>query len=142
MTETETTQPCPEPTCGGIIADGLRCRECGALADAPLAVSVVDGGDAFDLEHRELCVDGACIGVVGADGVCKVCGTPGRGAALDPRQRGLLTPQERPALAEVPAGERIELDDDFDDDRELCIDGACIGVIGADGRCKECGLAA
>jgi len=26
------------------------------------------------------------------------------------------------------------------DDRVLCSDGACIGVIGSDGRCKECGL--
>ena len=27
---------------------------------------------------------------------------------------------------------------DFDS-RKLCSDGTCIGVIGADGRCKECG---
>jgi hypothetical protein len=27
---------------------------------------------------------------------------------------------------------------DFDS-RQLCSDGNCIGVIGADGRCKECG---
>ena len=27
---------------------------------------------------------------------------------------------------------------DFDN-RKLCSDGTCIGVIGADGRCKECG---
>ncbi len=30
--------------------------------------------------------------------------------------------------------------DDFSlDDRILCSDGACIGVIGPDGSCKECG---
>ena len=27
---------------------------------------------------------------------------------------------------------------DFDS-RKLCSDGTCIGVIGADGRCRECG---
>ena len=27
---------------------------------------------------------------------------------------------------------------DFDS-RKLCSDGTCIGVIGPDGRCKECG---
>jgi hypothetical protein len=27
------------------------------------------------------------------------------------------------------------------DNRRLCSDGNCIGVIGADGRCKECGRA-
>ncbi len=36
-----------------------------------------------------------------------------------------------------------EVDDDVDPidfaDRKLCSDGACIGVIGPDGRCKECG---
>ncbi len=26
------------------------------------------------------------------------------------------------------------------EDRILCTDGACIGVVGPDGRCKECGL--
>lgn len=25
------------------------------------------------------------------------------------------------------------------DNRRLCSDGSCIGVIGPDGRCKECG---
>jgi hypothetical protein len=25
------------------------------------------------------------------------------------------------------------------DSRRLCSDGSCIGVIGPDGRCKECG---
>ena len=34
-------------------------------------------------------------------------------------------------------------DDDVDPidfaSRKLCSDGACIGVIGSDGRCKECG---
>jgi len=25
------------------------------------------------------------------------------------------------------------------EDRQLCSDGNCIGVIGSDGRCRECG---
>ncbi len=29
----------------------------------------------------------------------------------------------------------------FDDNRVLCADGGCIGVIGGDGKCRECGLA-
>ena len=28
------------------------------------------------------------------------------------------------------------------DNRELCSDGSCIGVIGKDGKCNECGKAA
>jgi hypothetical protein len=30
----------------------------------------------------------------------------------------------------------------FDPRRRLCRDGTCVGVIGPDGRCKECGLPA
>jgi hypothetical protein len=29
--------------------------------------------------------------------------------------------------------------DDAWENRTLCADGSCIGVIGPDGRCKECG---
>ena len=41
-------------------------------------------------------------------------------------------------LAEAAVGEDEEGTIDFDS-RKLCSDGTCIGVIGADGRCKECG---
>jgi hypothetical protein len=32
-----------------------------------------------------------------------------------------------------------EASDDDWDNRVLCGDGSCIGVIGPDGKCKECG---
>lgn len=36
--------------------------------------------------------------------------------------------------------EQLSLDEDFDpDDRVLCPDEACIGILDASGRCKECG---
>ena len=92
-----------------------------------------------DWESRTLCSDGNCIGVIGSDGRCKECGLPYDGAAVE--------------------GQAFEVDDDndYDDDedettsapetsedlgwenRQLCSDGNCIGVIGPDGRCKECG---
>ncbi len=92
----------------------------------------------LDLEARELCPDGACIGVIGADGLCKVCrkagsGTPFRGAvpvAVDDEDA-----EEISAAAPQDGGES-----EFDDaSRKLCPDGTCIGVIGADGLCKICG---
>jgi hypothetical protein len=122
-----------------------------------------------DWNRRELCPDGACIGVIGDDGLCKTCG---RAAANwgDERNRG-LTP--------LPPGDDDDEDDDDDDDegddlegddggddgddgdsdkapaladdpaadpdwnaRKLCTDGACTGVIGADKRCKVCGRSA
>jgi hypothetical protein len=103
----------------------------------------------IDWEHREVCPDGACIGVVGPDGVCKVCGkaVPNWG---DERNRGL---QEEPAdAAEDQDDDEYEDDDEeYEDDdedadepaewseRKLCDDGACVGVIGADGTCTVCG---
>ncbi len=38
-------------------------------------------------------------------------------------------------LAEIPEG----VGGDDWEDRVLCSDGTCIGVIGPDGKCKECG---
>ena len=95
-----------------------------------------------DWESRTLCSDGNCIGVIGPDGRCKECGLAYDGPA--------------------PEGQAIEADDyddydDYDDgdeemgvasetsddsdweNRQLCSDGNCIGVIGPNGRCKECG---
>ena len=101
-------------------------------------------------DQRELCPDGGCIGVIGADGTCSVCGraAPGWG---DERQRGLL-----PATSARSDGGDDDGDDDGDDggdddgdrspgeapawtQRELCADGGCTGVLGDDGRCRACG---
>ncbi len=85
--------------------------------------------DAFEPARRELCPDGSCIGLVGADGRCKVCGTVSPSAVADPRRQGMVANSDGDDAAE-------------DDDRELCPDGSCIGLIGADGRCNVCGRAA
>ena len=131
-------------------------------------------------DQRQLCSDGACIGVIGADGTCKVCGraAPNWG---DERNRGLIDPpddedEDEDDDEDLAADGGDEDDDDGDDDddddddddgddegdeddgddeppgpeiaaaprgewsaRRLCPDGACIGVIGPDGRCKVCG---
>jgi len=42
---------------------------------------------------------------------------------------------ERPEMSD---NETAGADSDWDN-RLLCSDGSCIGIIGADGRCKECG---
>jgi hypothetical protein len=85
--------------------------------------------DELDLEHRELCSDGTCIGVIGADGRCSECGrSPERAAA-----------GEEPEIAAAPGSPQDRIGESFDHERELCPDGACIGIIGPDGHCKECG---
>lgn len=96
----------------------------------------------FDPSNRELCVDGSCIGVVGPGGLCKECGKPGSGTGLDPRTRGLRSDDEvaDQLEANIAQSDLAEAPADFDE-RELCPDGACIGVIGDSGRCSECGRA-
>lgn len=98
-----------------------------------------------DWDHRQLCPDGACVGVIGSDGTCKVCGraAPNWG---DERKRGMIedtdddgeyedddedAPEDRGPAADPEASE------DWDQ-RTLCPDDACIGVIGSDGKCKVC----
>jgi hypothetical protein len=90
--------------------------------------------DAFDPRDRELCPDGACIGLIGADGRCKECGTVSPNAVADPRHQGM-----QPGAA--PDAELADEDEDDDDYEEYdgCPDDDCPGEIGADGRCMECG---
>jgi len=47
-------------------------------SDSPSQIDLTydDGDEAPDLEGRRLCSDGACVGVIGADNCCKVCGKP------------------------------------------------------------------
>ncbi len=107
-------------------------------------------GDTFDPELRELCPDGACIGVIGPDGRCKECGkwasnaTPGRPAHRG-HTHGPETSERLPAGGEPVEdprhGHGAGEDNDLEE-RTLCPDGACIGIIGPDGRCKECGRSA
>jgi hypothetical protein len=100
----------------------------------------------FDPRKRELCPDGACIGVIGPDGTCKECGRPGEMVTQDRRNRGLAPPEEDEDDDFEDEDENDDDDDDDDDDgefrageRQLCPNSSCIGIIGPDGRCKECG---
>lgn len=90
-------------------------------------------------EQRMLCPDGACVGVIGPDGTCKVCGraAPNWG---DERRRGQrpTAEVEKELEAKISTHDLTAAPDDFDS-RQLCPDGACIGVIGDDGACRVCG---
>ncbi|HEY2903383.1 MAG TPA: hypothetical protein VGL59_22555 [Polyangia bacterium] len=103
---------------------------------------------AFDPARRRLCPDGACVGLIGDDGRCKVCGTPA-GAERDPAaaDSGAITWDSSGkdenddmtlprTLADVA---RLDDTGGFNPDRQLCSDGDCLGVIGADGHCNVCG---
>lgn len=90
-----TRRLCPDGSCVGVLDREGRCSECGraggpleAEADMALADDAMEGvapeapeapgvaapaSEGFD-PSRKLCDDGSCVGVVGADGRCSVCG--------------------------------------------------------------------
>lgn len=98
----------------------------------------------IDWDDRVLCDDGNCIGVIGADGRCRECGRAHEGDLPEP---AVSDQDERPeaedeepsiAVVEPDHAPQDAADDDWDH-RVLCSDGNCIGIIGSDGKCKECG---
>ncbi len=94
-----------------------------------------------DWDHRLLCPDGGCVGVIGTDGTCNVCGRvlPNWG---DERRRGKKTTAEVEPVVEAHVIEHdtTAAPDDFDD-RALCPDGGCVGLL-VDGTCNVCGAQA
>ena len=98
----------------------------------------------MEWEHRVLCSDGNCIGVSGPDGHCKECGKEYESTLAEEHfseNEESSTAEnsfenEDPSPADIPH-EAAEHDDW--QNRVLCSDGNCIGVIGPDGHCKECG---
>jgi hypothetical protein len=104
----------------------------------------------FDPKRRRLCPDGACIGLVGDNGRCKVCGAVADQVDPSAVDSGAITwdhNREREVDGEddetLPRtlGDVAHVDDgaSFQPGRRLCSDGNCLGVIGADNRCSVCG---
>jgi hypothetical protein len=105
----------------------------------------------LEWENRVLCSDESCIGTIGPDGRCRECGLryegdlpPGIGEVSDVP----LAPPDEDAdegvADDVDAETESSSENGSDTDEEwarrtLCGDESCIGVIGEDGRCKECG---
>ena len=99
----------------------------------------------LDWENRRLCSDDSCIGVIGADGRCRVCGLLDLKDPGDPDLspcRNAVKDEDEPQTQEPPSGDQVpEPQDPGWEDRKLCNDESCIGTIGTDGRCSVCGLA-
>jgi hypothetical protein len=96
----------------------------------------------LDLEwqNRKLCSDGHCIGVIGKDGFCSECGKEFKENTEelpdDPRVQASGDEEEIPD--ENRKDSRFSTDMDWEN-RTLCSDESCIGIIGPDGLCTECG---
>ena len=99
---------------------------------------MLEGAEEIDFEARRLCPDGSCIGVLDEKGRCGVCAVEGPGTEAEPVDVAAGTAAVAEPVA-APVGESESVAETDDEDRELCPDGACIGLIGADGKCKVCG---
>jgi hypothetical protein len=184
VNEWDRRELCPDGTCTGVIGPEGTCKVCGHAAQnwgderkrgtvdeadddveddddaedevpdpiAPATKVEIGGGE---WHVRQLCSDGGCTGVIGANGKCKVCGKPGTGAVAvaddeladdeewDDSDDEADDDAELEAAADElagikPVGAAAAADDD-ESHRKFCPDGGCIGVIGADGKCKVCG---
>ena len=100
-----------------------------------------DSPPPFEAAGRKLCPDGSCLGLIGPEGRCNVCGARGE-PGLIPRN-DVSAPREPGETAEALGGGGLAAasmtDADFDPSRRLCDDGACTGIVGADGACGVCG---
>ena len=85
-----------------------------------------------DPENRELCPDGRCVGIMGADGHCGTCGAPRSGS----RAAAERLPDPGPPRAAQAESAAEAFDPDA---RILCWDDRCVGILGPDGRCGTCG---
>jgi hypothetical protein len=105
----------------------------------------------FDASRRRLCPDGACVGLLDESGRCKECGLTASGEAgaadlvpfppaADDAESAESADEGGSEEMAPGAAEPVE-SGGFDPRRKLCPDGACVGVLGADGRCKVCGQA-
>lgn len=88
-------------------------------------------------ENRTLCPDGNCIGVIGSNGRCGECGKECGMPSGNPSE-GAQTKTETVNTPIYGSTQDPESDPDWEN-RKLCPDGNCIGVVGPDGRCGECG---
>lgn len=89
--------------------------------------------DLLEEEERVPCADQSCIGSLGPDGRCRVCGLgQGEISAKDESER----------FEGIEAWEDEEEDALDLSDRIPCPDESCVGTIGEDGCCRICGLKA
>jgi hypothetical protein len=93
-------------------------------------------------EKRILCIDESCIGTIGLDGHCRECGKL-YDASKIPVSRATVTHTDKtqPRDDLQKSTESTVMDDEWEK-RVLCSDESCIGTIGPDGHCRECGKVA
>ena len=90
-----------------------------------------------DWGKRILCIDESCIGTIGPNGKCRECGKPYEGE--QPAEHGASGEYAVMVEEQKPVSSKTDTDSNDWDKRVLCSDESCIGTIGENGRCRECG---
>ncbi len=91
-----------------------------------------------DWEKRILCSDESCIGTIGPNGKCRECGKPYEDEL--PAEHSASGGKTVAAEEQKPISSKTDTDSNDEwDKRVLCSDESCIGTIGLDGKCRECG---
>jgi hypothetical protein len=103
------------------------------------------------LDDRVPCSDDMCVGIIGENGRCGICGKPGTPPPrLHPEHphddlHQTSTAPAPPSEAEEP-GEDAEDDDEDedeettgDDERVPCLDDMCVGILSTERKCGTCG---
>ncbi|HNN90690.1 MAG TPA: hypothetical protein PKI03_00410 [Pseudomonadota bacterium] len=116
---------------------------------SPASTTPVHADGSGEWEERTLCPDDSCIGVLGPDGRCCLCGLRGD---LSRPHRLILPNSDVPATdgsvhTDAPATDAMGAssaesqpahDEDAFSRRELCPNDSCIGVLSAEGICPLC----
>lgn len=84
------------------------------------------------IEERELCADELCTGIIGPDGRCGVCGKTKQEIMMSGRE--VSSGEDDADATAGDGGDDVQMED-----RIVCPDELCTGIIGKDGRCGVCG---
>ena len=90
-----------------------------------------------DWEKRILCSDESCIGTIGPNGKCGECGKTYEGEL--PAEHSVSGDKTVATEEQEQVAAKIDKYSDDWEKRVLCSDESCIGTIGEDDRCRECG---
>lgn len=88
-----------------------------------------------DSEERVACPDESCLGSLGDDGCCRICGRSGSAAY----EVSTGVSGDEVGSMELPDTEPDE-DEGGLEDRVPCADELCVGAVDEDGYCRICGL--
>lgn len=85
--------------------------------------------------ERIPCPDESCLGTLGEDGLCRLCGM-GTRACLEPEQGSWALEEEPERPSQLRSGE----DEELKEERVCCSDESCVGTVDEEGYCRICGL--